>query len=171
MAFAVRYKPWTVFAAALAASAVTHLLAVAAGGLVTTLVPLHWVRLAAALAFIAFGVWTLWPEKEEGEEAEAEAGKNSSRAPFWTVAGAFFLAEMGDKTQLATMTLAAEYQAPALVWLGAVLAMAAVDGVAIVAGVLLHKRIPERAVKVAAGVAFLAFGLLALFGDGLKHSS
>jgi putative Ca2+/H+ antiporter (TMEM165/GDT1 family) len=160
MAFAVRYRPWTVFAGALAASAVTHLLAVAAGGLITAIVPLETVRLAAALAFIAFGAWTLWPEGEAGEEEAAE--KKPRFSPFWAVAGAFFLAEMGDKTQLASMALAAEYAAPLPVWLGAVLAMAAVDGIAIVAGVLLHKRVPEKAVKRVAGVAFIAFGVWGL---------
>jgi Ca2+/H+ antiporter, TMEM165/GDT1 family len=162
MAFAVRYRPWTVFAGALAASAVTHLLAVAAGGALTAVVPLETVRLAASLAFIAFGAWTLWPERDDEGDGQAQAADKPRFSPFWAVAGAFFLAEMGDKTQLASMALAAEYAAPLPVWLGAVLAMAAVDGVAIVAGVLLHKRVPEKAVKRLAGVAFIAFGVWGL---------
>ncbi len=178
MAFAARYRPWTVFAGAMAASALTHLLAVAAGGLLTAVVPLATIRLASSLAFIAFGLWTLWPvlrsfgslrslrtgkaQDGDGGEEQDTVEKKPRFSPFWAVGGSFFLAEMGDKTQFASMALAAEYASPVPVWLGAVLAMAAVDGIAIIAGALLHRRIPAKAVKVVSGLVFIAFGIISL---------
>ena len=165
MAFAARYRWTQVLAGALAATAATHLLAVAAGGLIVRFVPLSWVKIAAGVAFLAFGAWTLWPEKgeDEAEEAREEAEHARVRkSVFWTVAVAFFLAEMGDKTQLATMALAAQYAAPVPVFLGAFLAMALVDGIAVAAGAILARKIPERALKITAGVIFLAFGVWTL---------
>ncbi len=167
MAFAARWRWTQVLAGALLATAGTHLLAVAVGGVLPRLIPLFWVKMAAGIAFLGFGVWSLWPEKgcgcSEAEEAREEAEHARLRKTvLWTVAGAFFLAEMGDKTQLATMALAAQYAAPVPVFLGAFLAMALVDGLAVAAGALLAKRIPERALKVAAGIIFILFGILTL---------
>jgi putative Ca2+/H+ antiporter (TMEM165/GDT1 family) len=100
MAFASRYKWQTVMWGVFAATLVNHLLAVVAGNYLTRLMPLCYIQIAAAASFILFGLWTLRGDTLEGED------KRFNYSPFWTVAVAFFFAEMGDKTQLATVALA-----------------------------------------------------------------
>lgn len=156
MAFATRYRAslvlWGVFVATLA----NHLLAVVVGSYLTAVVPLHAVQIAAALSFIGFGLWTIRGDTLGDED------KKFWVSPFWTVAIAFFLAEMGDKTQLATVALAAKYQTVLPVWLGTTSGMMVADAVGIVVGIVLGKRIPERVVKWVAAVIFILFGLAGL---------
>lgn len=157
MAFAVRY-PWTtVLAGVFAATVLNHLLAVEAGNYLTRVVPLQYIQVAAAASFIIFGLWTL-----RGDELAGEAD-NVGRSPFWTVATAFFLAEMGDKTQLATLALAAKYQTVIPVWMGTTAGMMVADGLGIIVGVVLGRRIPERMVKWGAALVFIAFGFAGLY--------
>ena len=103
MAFASRYRWQTVMWAVFLATALNHLLAVLAGKYLAVFVPMRYVQVAASLSFILFGLWTLKGDRIEG--ADVRAGSN----PLWTVAIAFFIAEMGDKTQLATMALATRF--------------------------------------------------------------
>ncbi|MBI5441148.1 MAG: TMEM165/GDT1 family protein [Deltaproteobacteria bacterium] len=154
MAFATRFRASLVLWGVLAATAANHLLAVEVGNYLTRFVPLEYIRLAAALSFIGFGLWTIRGD-ELGDEHE-----RFRFTPFWTVAVAFFLAEMGDKTQLATVALAARYQAVLPVWLGTTSGMMVADALGIVVGIVLGKRIPERAVKWFAATVFILFGLL-----------
>ncbi len=102
MAFATRFRWQTVLWAVLAATLVNHLLAVVVGNVVTQFLPIAWIKLAAALSFIVFALWTIRGDKLDGEE------RDHGRSPFWIVAVAFFIAEMGDKTQLMTIALAAD---------------------------------------------------------------
>ena len=104
MALACRFRWQTVMLGVFAATLCNHFLAVVAGTYLTRFIPLDYVRIAAFASFILFGFWTLRGDTLEGED------KRFNFSPFWTVAVAFFLAEMGDKTQLATVALAAEYQ-------------------------------------------------------------
>ena len=97
MAFAARFRWQTVLWAVFAATLVNHLMAVAVGNVVTQYVPLAWIKLAAAVSFIVFALWTIRGDTLDGED------KRQARSPFWTVAIAFFIAEMGDKTQLMTI--------------------------------------------------------------------
>ncbi len=157
MAFATRYHWRTVLAGVAAAITFQQLLASLLGRSLASLVPLSLIKLAAAVAFILFGLWTLRAEEEEEEEK-----KRSSLSPFWTVALSFLVAEMGDKTQLATVALAADYGAFVPVWLGSTAGMIAADGAGAAAGLMLHKRLPERWLRLAAAAAFIAFGLWGL---------
>ena len=76
---------------------------------------------------------------------------------------AFFIAEMGDKTQLATIALAAKYQSVIPVWLGTTTGMVIADAIGIVIGIVIGKKIPERAVKWFAAIIFILFGLIGLY--------
>ena len=89
--------------------------------------------------------------------------KSSRFNPFWTVAIAFFIAEMGDKTQLATIALAAKYNSIMYVWLGTTTGMMIADALGIVVGIVLGKNIPERAVKWFAAMIFILFGIYGLY--------
>src|SRR5512137_2486432 len=141
MAFATKFRWQTVMWAVLVATMANHLMAAAAGSWLATVVPLATIKIVAAASFILFGLWTIRGDKLEGED------KRFSFSPFWTVAIAFFIAEMGDKTQLATVALAAKYQAPLPVWLGTNAGMMIADIFGIVVGIVMHRHIPEKAVK------------------------
>jgi putative Ca2+/H+ antiporter (TMEM165/GDT1 family) len=157
MAFACRYPAKTVLAGVLVATLVNHLLAVVVGSWLTNIVPLDTIQIAASASFIFFGLWTLRGDRLEGED------KKYKFNPFWTVAIAFFFAEMGDKTQLATVALAAKYQSIIPIWLGTTAAMLVADAFGIVVGVVLGKKIPERFVKWFAAVIFIFFGIVGLY--------
>jgi Ca2+/H+ antiporter, TMEM165/GDT1 family len=157
MAFASRYRWQTVMWGVFAATLANHLLAVVAGAYLTTFIPMEYVQIAAAASFILFGLWTIRGDKLEGEE------NRFNFSPFWTVAVAFFIAEMGDKTQLATVALAARYGTIIPIWLGTTTGMLVADAVGIIVGIVLGKRIPERSIKWFAALIFMAFGILGLW--------
>ena len=121
------------------------------------MIPLDYVRIAAFASFILFGFWTLRGDTLEGED------KRFNFSPFWTVAVAFFLAEMGDKTQLTTVALAAEYQSIFAVWFGTTTGMLIADAIGIGVGIVLGKKIPERTIKWTAAFIFIFFGLSGLY--------
>ena len=157
MAFATRYKWQTVMWGVFVATIFNHLFAVVAGNYLTHFIPMNYIQIAAAVSFIIFGLWTIRGDELDGED------KDSKRSPFWTVAIAFFIAEMGDKTQLATVALAAQFSTIIPVWLGTTTGMMVADGIGIIIGIVLGKRIPERAVKWFAAIIFILFGLFGLY--------
>jgi Ca2+/H+ antiporter, TMEM165/GDT1 family len=114
--------------------------------------------LAASLSFVGFGLWTV-----RGDKLNDEAKKVSHYGVVATVAIAFFIAEFGDKTQLATISLAAEYQNPISVLMGTTLGMLIADGIGIVVGVMLCKRIPQRRIKWFSAFIFVLFGLVGAY--------
>ena len=157
MAFATRYVWKTVLWGVFAATLVNHFLAVMVGNYLDRFLPMEYVKIAASAAFILFGLWTLRGDTLKGED------QRFNYSPFWTVAVAFFLAEMGDKTQLATVALAAEFKTIIPVWLGTTAAMVIADAIAIGVGIVLGKRIPEKTIKWVAAFIFIAFGVLGLY--------
>jgi Ca2+/H+ antiporter, TMEM165/GDT1 family len=157
MAFATRFRWQTVMLGVFASTAANHLFAVYVGAYLTSIVPLHYIKIAAAASFIVFGLWTIRGDKLEDED------KRFNFSPFWTVSIAFFLAEMGDKTQLATVALAAEFNTIVPVWFGTTTGMLIADAVGIIAGIVLHKKIPEKQIKWFAALAFMGFGLWGLY--------
>jgi putative Ca2+/H+ antiporter (TMEM165/GDT1 family) len=157
MALACRFRWQTVMLGVFAATLCNHFLAVVAGTYLTKLIPFFYVQIAASASFILFGFWTLRGDTLEGED------KRFNFSPFWTVAVAFFLAEMGDKTQLATVALAAEYQSIFSVWVGTTMGMLIADAIGIGVGIVLGKKIPERAIKWTAALIFIFFGLSGLY--------
>ena len=157
MAFATRFRAQTVLLGVFVATAANHLLAVAVGNYASQIIPIVYIQIAAAASFILFGIWTLRGDTLEGEDQRFKF------SPFWTVAAAFFLAEMGDKTQLATVALAAKYQQILPVWIGTVTGMIISDAIGIGAGILLGKRLPEKVIKWIAASIFIVFGIWGLY--------
>ena len=156
MAFASRYRWQTVMWAVFAATLVNHLFAVLVGDWLSTLIPMRYIQIAASASFILFGLWTLKGDKLDKEK------EGSRMSPFWTVAIAFFFAEMGDKTQLATVALAAKYASIIPVWLGTTTGMLIADAIGIIVGIVLGKKIPERFIKWFAAIVFIAFGIFGI---------
>jgi Ca2+/H+ antiporter, TMEM165/GDT1 family len=163
MAFATRYAAGTVLTGVLVATLVNHLLAVVLGNWLSDFIPLVHVQIAASASFILFGLWTLRGDELEGED------RKYSFSPFWTVAVAFFFAEMGDKTQLATVALAANYHSIIPIWMGTTAGMMVADAFGIIVGVLLGKKIPERLVKWFAATVFILFGIIGLYDSLPGH--
>ncbi|MDR2770549.1 MAG: TMEM165/GDT1 family protein [Clostridiales Family XIII bacterium] len=157
MAFAARYKSAAVLTGVFFATVFNHGLAVAAGNLVTRFASAQlWIQAAASLSFILFGLWTI-----RGDTLEGEDRRSAKFGPVLTVAAAFFIAEMGDKTQLATIALAAKFPAsPLAVLAGTTAGMLIADSIGIVVGVILRRRIPERKIKLVSASAFMLFGLI-----------
>jgi Ca2+/H+ antiporter, TMEM165/GDT1 family len=157
MAFASRYRWQTVMFAVFVATLCNHFLAVLAGNILTNIIPLQYIQIAGAASFILFGLWTLRGDELNGEDEKPKY------SPFWTVAIAFFIAEMGDKTQLATVALATRFDSVIQIWLGTTCGMVIADAVGIIVGIVLGKKIPERAVKWFAAIVFILFGILGLY--------
>jgi Ca2+/H+ antiporter, TMEM165/GDT1 family len=167
MAFAARFSARLVLAGVFAATLAVHLFSVAIGELLGLALPTFWIAIAAGIAFIGFGIWTIRGDAMEDEEAE----KHSRFGPFMTVAVTFFLAELGDKTMLATITLASQLQSFIPVWLGSTLGMVVADGLAIVVGAVAGRKLPERAIQLAAAAVFIITGVVTLasaFGFGFS---
>jgi putative Ca2+/H+ antiporter (TMEM165/GDT1 family) len=157
MAFASRFRWQTVMWGVFVATAANHLFAVLVGNYLTNIIPLNYLKIAASVSFIIFGLWTLRGDKLKDED------KRFNFSPFWTVSIAFFIAEMGDKTQLATVALAAEFNTIVPVWIGTTTGMLIADAIGIIAGIVLHKNIPEKQIKWFAALIFISFGLWGLY--------
>jgi putative Ca2+/H+ antiporter (TMEM165/GDT1 family) len=163
MAFAARYKAWPVLVGITIATAVVHAISVAAGSLVGDQLPTSTINIVAGIAFLGFAAWTLRGDKLD--EAEAAKASRNARSAVVAASVAFFLAELGDKTMLATITLATTEGAWGT-WAGSTLGMVAADALAIVVGKQLGTRLPERAIKYGAAALFVLFGVV-LVVEGL----
>lgn len=160
MTFATRYKFWTVILAITAATAVVHLFSVALGNVVGLALPTGPINIIAGVAFIGFGLWTLRGD-ELTEEEESRAAR-TTRSAFFAVAIAFFLAELGDKTMLATVTLATT-EGWFGTWVGSTLGMVAADALAIGVGAVLGRKLPENVIRIGAAILFFIFGAWLIF--------
>jgi putative Ca2+/H+ antiporter (TMEM165/GDT1 family) len=159
MMFALRYRWWVVLAAITAATTAVHVLSVAIGHYLGAALPTHLLGLIAGAMFIFFGLWTLRGDKLSDEEASRT--EKATAPAFFVVFSAFLLAELGDKTMLATITLAADHDWVG-VWIGSTLGMVVADGLAIVVGAVLGKHLPERLIQLGAAALFLLFGVYML---------
>jgi len=162
MLLAVRFKrPLPIVLGILVATLVNHAAAGAVGGWVASALGPQVLRWVIGLSFIGMALWMLVPDKlEEGDTRIARYGV------FVTTAIAFFLAEMGDKTQIATVALAARYHDLVAVVAGTTLGMLIADVPAVFVGDKLAKRVPMKLVHGIAAAIFLILGLLTLLNAG-----
>ncbi len=151
-------KPWTIVAGIFVATLVNHALAGALGAWVTTQMGPDILRWVLGLSFIGMAVWMLIPDKLDDDGAE----KPPRFGVFATTVVAFFLAEMGDKTQIATVMLAARYNAWAWVVAGTTLGMMLANAPVVWLGERITRAVPIRAVHVTSAVIFAGLGLWAL---------
>lgn len=156
LAFASRFRTVPVLIGITAATAVVHLLSVALGAGLGAALPTGWISLVAATAFVGFGAWTL--RGDALTEEERGRAQRSDRSAVIAVSVAFFLAELGDKTMLATITLATRYGWFGT-WLGSTVGMVAADALAIIVGRVLGRRLPDRAIRYGAAALFFGCGL------------
>ncbi len=150
-------KPWPIIAGILVATLANHALAALAGRFLSGLLEGQPFRIAVAVAFIAMGVWALVPDKEdEGKDRLPGAGV------FLSTVVAFFLVEMGDKTQIATAALAAQFQQVLLVTAGTTLGMMLANVPAVFLGEAATRVVPLKYVRIGAALIFVGLGLFAL---------
>jgi len=164
LTLATRYNARIVLAGIFVATLVVHVFSAVLGHLAGGLLPTHWIHFLAGLAFIGFGFWTLRGDCLDDEEC---ARRKRISSPFLVVATVFFLAELGDKTMLGTVTLATQCTLVP-VWLGSTVGMVIADGLAIWVGSVLGARLPERAIKVGAAAIFFGFGAWGTVQGGLN---
>jgi len=150
-------KPWPIVAGILVATLANHALAGAAGAWVTTLVGPQTLRWILGASFLAMAVWMLVPDKIEADED----GKPPRFGVFFTTVLVFFLAEMGDKTQIATVMLAARYDAIAGVVAGTTLGMMLANAPVVWLGERVTRLLPLRAVHIVSALIFAGLGLAA----------
>lgn len=152
-----RYKrPWTILAGVTVATLLNHWIASSLGGFVANQVSPQVLRLSLALMFFAFAVWILVPDKE------GEIKTGTRFGTFLTTAIAFFVAEMGDKTQFVTIALGARYSSGVLVTLGTTAGMLASNALAVFLSEKLLSRVSMKWVRIFASVLFAVFGILIL---------
>jgi len=162
LALATRYRPAVVLGGVAIVSVVMHGAAVLVGGALGAVLPERAVNLAAGAAFVVFGLLNL---RDNGDAQHAD-DRSDRRGGVLAVAGAFMLAELGDKTQLATLALAGRYPWYG-VWPGAAAGMIAANALALLVGIALGRRLPAHALRIAAAVVFFAFGAVLLF-EGIR---
>ena len=159
MTFATRYRARDVLLGITVATAIVHLASVAIGWTVGAAFADYqgWISIGAGVAFLAFAAWTL--RGDELTDEEADKARRATGAAILAVGVAFFLAELGDKTMLATITLATKEDWFGT-WVGSTLGMVVADALAIAAGAVLGRKLPERAITIGATAAFVLFGIL-----------
>ena len=182
LGFGARHRIGPVLVGMAIAYAVANLLAVVVGGLLGAALPTRAIGLVGGVLFLGFAAWSLRSEADDdrgdataqgdagaGTDAAAGAGADGTavvgaepnrpaRAVVVSVAVAVFVAELGDKTQLATATLAAQGP-PVLVWIGATIGIFAAGAVGVVVGRFIGARLPERATRIGSAVLFAVFGV------------
>ena len=146
-------KPWTIFAGIFVATVLNHVLAASAGVWISNAVSPQVLKWILAIIFFVFAFWILIPDKADEEENDPKWGA------FVTTVVTFFLAEMGDKTQIATITLAAKYQSLLYVTIGTTIGMMVTDGLAVFFGDKMTKFIPMKWIHIGAAILYIIFGI------------
>lgn len=163
MALATKY-PWKkIFIGLAAAFALLNIGAVLVGKVLFSILPIFWIKVVSGGLFLFFGVTTLRTKGYDDEEEEAEERKFSVRGPVATSFLMILLAELGDKTQLVTASLAAQHDSPLAVFSGSTLALWSVSLVGIFLGRQLTRLIPLSYIHKGAGSLFLLFGAAILY--------
>lgn len=161
MAFATKFPVKKVLFGIFLGSFFNHGLAVILGNYISEFIPINTIQIVAGLAFIGFSFWTLKLDDEEDDDENVV--KKNLFGPVLTVALAFFVGELGDKTQLTAITLATTNVNPLAILAGTVLGMTVTGGIGIIIGKKLGDKIPEVAIKLVAASVFLFFGIVTLY--------
>ena len=157
-------KPLPIIAGILCATLVNHGLAGALGAWITSVLSPEILRWVLGLSFVGMAIWTMIPDKIEEEEAQVAGRVGVFTATLVT----FFLAEMGDKTQIATVAMAAHFSQPLMVVAGTTIGMLIADVPAVFIGDRLAAKIPMKLVHTIAAAIFAVLGIATLLGAGAK---
>jgi len=167
LALATCYSPRTVLWGIFWSTLAVHVFSAGIGWLMGDLLPTDLITFAAGVSFVIFGFWTLRGDslEDDDEAEECKTGVN----PFWLVFSTFFMAELGDKTMLSTISLATTN--PFIpVWIGSTLGMVVSDGLAVMVGRMMGRNLPEKAVTTGAAIVFFLFGVYWMYLGGVMLS-
>ncbi len=167
MTYALRYRWWVVLTAITVATAAVHAVSVFFGHFVGMSIPSHLMSILAGLAMLVFGLWTI--RGDHLDDDETTRADRVGKSVFLAVMSSFFLAELGDKTMLATITLATDGDWLGI-WIGSTIGMVAADALAIAVGALLGRHLPERIIARGAAALFFGFGAWLLW-EGLADAA
>ncbi|MFA4859039.1 MAG: TMEM165/GDT1 family protein [Candidatus Margulisiibacteriota bacterium] len=156
LGFAARFPFFEVAGAIVLATVILHFLAVVFGSFMGSAIEPVYINLICGCLFVAFGIWAAVPRGDNQEDSKFKL------PPFWLIFVSFFLAEFGDKSQLATAALAMKYNAPISVFLGAVLGMGSVAVAGAWVGSWLKNKAAERTVNLLSAALFIIFGVLTI---------
>ncbi|MBQ0104657.1 MAG: TMEM165/GDT1 family protein [Armatimonadetes bacterium] len=160
LTFATRYNWKVVMAGVFCGTMLLDFLSVCLGNILNRYIEPSYISLIAGVAFLIFALWSI------REDSEEEENIRDAKSPFIAVFLTFFLAEMGDKTQLTTLAVSTQYNW-LCVWTGAVLGMVLADGIAVFVGMKLGKMINKKLMKILACILFALFGIFYL-AQGVK---
>ena len=159
LAFSSKFKATSVLIGIFIGAFLNHGIAIWVGNYVSKFIPMNLIQIVASVLFLLFGLWSL----NFGDDDEEEDDVKMRKGPIITVAAAFFIGELGDKTQLTAMTLGADAAYPIIVLLATTSAMVFTGGLGILVGKFLGKKIPEVTMKIIAAIVFLFFGTTGLY--------
>lgn len=162
LAFSTKYSVKQVLTGVMIGSFLNHGIAILLASFIATLASDGSIKILAALMFIGFGLWSL---KLDFVDEEDEDSSKLKLGPIFTVALAFFIGELGDKTQLSAMALGLDSISPFVTLIGTTAGMVAVSGIGILVGRLIGKKIPEVTMKVVSAFVFLGFGVTGLWSS------
>ena len=158
LGFGARYPLGPVLAGVVAGYAATNLLSVVIGGVLGATLPTRAIGICGGVLFLGFALWNLRSEGDEDGEDDALRAVDS-RSVVLPIAFAMFIAELGDKTMLATATLAAQ-GSPVLTWIGATIGICLSGAVGVLVGRSVGARLPERAIQLGSSLLFAVFGIV-----------
>jgi putative Ca2+/H+ antiporter (TMEM165/GDT1 family) len=168
LGFGARHRLGPVLAGVAIAYAVSNLVSVVAGGLLRVALPVRAIGLVGGFLFLGFAAWTLRePAGDAGHEADAVGGVGAAidrRSVVLSVAGAMFVAELGDKTMLATATLAAQ-GSPVHTWIGATVGIILSGALGVLLGRVFGARLSERVTRLGSAALFALFGAVLLLAN------
>ncbi len=159
ISFASKYPRVPVFFGVFLGMSMVTVLGVLVGTILFQVIDVTYVKILSGTIFIIFGIWTLWEAKgEEDEEEEVKEIKNKS--VFSTTFILISIAEFGDKTQFMVIALTAQYGAPVLVFIGAILAFALIVGIGVYVGKKLSEKVSTRWIELGSAILFIVIGVL-----------
>jgi putative Ca2+/H+ antiporter (TMEM165/GDT1 family) len=158
LSFATRSKPLYIILAVIISTLLSHILAVGTGHILAITLPDLYSQIIACIFFIFFGIYELFSAFTKNNTTN-----KATTCSFFSMLIAFFIVEMGDKSQFATMTLSMKYKMPFIVLIGSTLGIVIADALAIYLGSVVGKKVNKKIVRLISCVIFLAFGLSGLF--------
>jgi Ca2+/H+ antiporter, TMEM165/GDT1 family len=168
MSLAAKYPMEKVIGGIFSATALLMFIAVLAGGVIQRFIPMIFVSILAGAYFIIYGLIIIAPAAKEEEKKEPGESNIGSKDPFWIVFASFFLAEIGDKTQIAAFALTAKYGSPVQIWIGATLGMMVANLFGIAIGNVLRSYLPEKIINYMTGIIFIIFGAITFLSMIIK---
>lgn len=159
ISFASKFPHTPVFFGVLLGMSMVTILGIVVGTILFQVIDVTYVKILSGVIFIIFGIWTLWEVKSEEDEKE-EVKEVRNKSVFSTTFIMISIAEFGDKTQFMVIALTAQYGAPILVFIGAVLAFALIVGIGVYVGKKLSEKVSIRLIELGSGILFIVIGVL-----------